>query len=65
MKDLIEDLTQSLTGKLSDPNIDYDEVVADFIDGKLDVEAVVRLAHGNNMNVVYNILSDFKLKANL
>jgi hypothetical protein len=55
-------LANLLRGKLSDPKTDYYTVANRFIVGHLDTEAVVRLAHGNNMNVVYNILCDFNLK---
>ncbi len=58
-------LANLLKGKLSDPKTDYYTVANRFIIGHLDTEAVVRLAHGNNMNVVYTILSDFNLKRSI
>lgn len=36
-----------------------EEVAAAFLRGDLDIEAVVRFAHGNN--ILYNTLSNFVL----
>lgn len=61
-KELIADLAAKLKGKLSDPGLDCKDIAIAFINGSIDSEAVVRLSHGENMNKIHNILSDFKLE---
>lgn len=55
----VQILAELLRGKLSDPKMNCEEVAAAFLRGDLDIEAVVRLAHGNN--ILYNTLSNFVL----
>lgn len=56
-------LASSLKGLLSDRRSQHPQEVAQaFINGDLDTEAVVRLSHGENMNKVYTIMTNFKAK---
>lgn len=59
--DRIRILSDLIRGKLSDPKMDVHEIARLYIVGDIDKEGVVRLCHGQNMNVVYNILCDFDL----
>ena len=58
----INELAKLLDGKLSNPTINCREIARCFITREIDSEAVVRMAHGENMNIVHNILSDFNLR---
>jgi hypothetical protein len=49
-----------LDGKLSDPKANYEQIAKHYFAGFLGVEDIVRMAHGNNMNVVHDIVSEFK-----
>jgi hypothetical protein len=57
-----EKLASQLKGLFSDPRTNLYEVARGVLYGYLDTEYVVRLAHGENMNKVHTIISDFKLE---